>query len=220
MTWAVWILVNGMAHADPPPWIPPQMVPTLNERLSGAAWKEAFERRRSELPPKPEPSRIPPPFSLKIIAVYPGTQAEKLGLKVGDCILRFENRPVISVMAFVSLRQMAAGKLSLWSADKGPFEINLTSDKMGIQLEEQWLPEAAYLSSAETNALWDDLLRVAAASRERDESVTETALFHANRLGYRGWLTANLMAQSAHAHLRHEEALAWGWRAIDSTPPE
>lgn len=198
-------------------WTPPSVRPTPKERLTGAPWKNRLEaalKGRSQA----ERDMKVPAFGLQVIEVFTGGQAEQLGVKIGDRLLRFNGKPILGSEAYQIARAMAPGKLEVWSS--GLREIELKEGSFGANWKAVWQSESAYLQSTDRDARWDDFVLAACLAWVKDEEVAETALFHAQAAGYRGWITPAVMTRLCHENGRHAEAMDFGWAAGDETPAE
>jgi hypothetical protein len=207
----------------PPPllatWPPPAPPVAPVEWLRGDAWTKRYREYLDALPAPPAPDDRPA-FGVELLHVFDGSEAQRLGMTTGDLIVSLDGRPVLGMWAFSAAWMHRAATLEVWSPGRGRRTVQVGAGRLGVWFNNRWQPEAEYLHSSDRNAAWDDYLRVASAAWNDDEALAETALNHAARAGYRGWLLPALMMRICADNGRLEEAVAWGWGLQETAPDD
>jgi len=193
-------------------------MPALRECITGEEWRRRLAGLQAEASLAKLEADSRPEFSLRVLRVLPKGQADSLGIELGDLIVTFDGKPVLGVPEFGLMRTDQGGALGLWSPRRGAYEVRQTAARLGVSYDESWIPALAYVRSAERDAKWDALVSAAAAGWVRDEEAAETALYHAHRAGYRGWLTPAIMTMMSLHHGRPAECMTWAWLAKETTP--
>jgi hypothetical protein len=198
---------------------PSKTMPEPRELLKGNDWSSQYEAARQKLSALEHEKDMPPVFSLRITNVIPRSQADKKGMKQGDCIVTFDGEPVRGASAVSYQRKNGATRVGVWSPGGKSRILDFEPGMMGVSYMDYWRPELAYLRGAERDKAWDDLLLVAALAFETNPPLAETALHHARKAGYRGWLLPALMTVISGESSRPDLAVAYGY-PIRSTVPE
>lgn len=194
-------------------WRPGSSLPGPRELLRNGDWERRFGGASNLVRALNPEAWTGPVFSLRITEVGPGSQAGRLGIRVGDRLTEFEGEPILGVAAFSARRADHPGMLGAWSESGGRRSFGIPAGRLGIAFEEDWRPDVAHARSADRDPKWDALVFAACAVRGSDPELAETALHRAAKAGYGGWLLPALMAVIAHEQLRHDEALDYAWAA-------
>jgi len=200
-------------------WQAPEEMPTPSEVLTGEDWARRWEEVRSRMDLTSRERSSEPEIGLRILQVVGGLQADQGGVKVGDNLVEFDGKPVRSVPGFDEVRGERGGTLSAWSPDLGRYSLKIKPGRIGIDFRLEWHPVMAYVRSRSRNPKWDAFVAGAAvAFQSGDLEIAETALHHASRAGYRGWVGALILARTHLVRGRPVDALNCGWFAREEVP--
>jgi hypothetical protein len=192
-------------------------MPKPRELLKGEVWSSRYAAALKKISRVELEKDMGPVFSLSVIYVVRNLQADQNGLKKGDCIAAFDGVPVRGISAVPFQRRGGRNRVEVWSGNEKK-TVTFEPGAMGLSFTERWCPELAYLRGNERNAAWDDLLLVAAWEYATDPELAETALFHAHKAGYKGWMLPALMAVVSAWGNRPDLALAYGYLSYSTTP--
>jgi hypothetical protein len=201
---------------DPMSWRPPTSIPVARERYPAVRYAPLASAARSKI--NLDALRVPgrPVGGAIVQEVFPSGQAAGLGIRVGDVLESVDGIPLGSHGDDEDLnatRTANAQQLAFWSPVGGHKHITIQPGKLGLRYDSGWRIADSYARSPDRDPKWDDYMLVAASTLKTDPELAETALFHAQRSGYRGLLLAPLGARIAYAQGRFEDTLAWGWPA-------
>jgi hypothetical protein len=215
---------SGTPRSIPPmslkAWIPPSAMPEPRELLKGEEWTKRWSEAKAGVDLKTLEKDSCPAYSLTLTQVVAGMQADLAGVKVGDRMVSFDGKPVLS-LASLNARQLDQRcRFKLWSPARGSYEMESRPGKLGVSLGPVWLPALAYVRSIERDAKWDEYVVAAAMNDRAQGDLAETALYHAFRAGYRGWLLPVLMARISYDHGRPLESMNYSWNSKGLVPED
>ncbi len=152
-----------------------------------------------------------------IVAVAPGQQGSRLGLRPGDIITRLDGRIVPCDQAFMDRRKAGPQTVTVWSEGSGERDVALAPGRIGINSGDTWDERLAYLRSPGRDPAADlDLLLAydAIECQPCDVRLCETALARSAKASGATWPWLRVACQLELAQGRFDDALRWGRLAL------
>jgi hypothetical protein len=184
------VVVKTPVAYDPMVLLEPQSQPAFRQMLKMEEFDKRFEAARGKLPAVEELEKNPgPAFGLEVEKIVSGSQAEELGLVVGDVIVGLDGKGVWTDAQFAQMRMNEVQELSVIRPGQGKARsVKLKAGPLGIVGRTYSHPELAYMRGEKRSKRWDDLVRVALATCSSDPILAEMAMSAAIRRDYpQGW---------------------------------
>ena len=156
-----------------------------------------------------------PAVGMRCFGIFPNTQAERAGMKVGDIATRLDQQVLwSSTIPRTEERQT----LEYYSAAADRvLTTEIEPRAIGINPTPHWRPELLYLHGTTRSPKWDRDVLVGIVARERDPDLAETAWHRAVAAGYEpDEQSAMAGATIALAQNRPDAAADFAWPALQS----
>src|SRR5271170_4562157 len=182
------LAMPGADVVDPMAWSAPASLPAIASTMPEADFqaRSAALLAPVDLPALTASSR--PATGLKLIAVAPGAQAQRLGLAVGDLLSAIDGHALHFIQDMPAGRNSEAVQtLDVWSASAVLRHVQLEPGRIGISYISVWYPEIGYLHDGPGRSkAWDREMTAAALAVRSDPALTLAALARAQHAGYAG----------------------------------
>ena len=195
-------------------------MPLPENHFSDEKWERRFAAAKEKLNLAALEADTRPAFSLRVVHVLAVSEAAAKGVKEGDLITAVNGVQVRGIDGMFLRRIGRQEPVDVWSPSEGLRRIRFDDMTMGVCYEEHWLPELSYTRSKDRDSAWDTMVLVACRTWQKDARLAETALHHAYKAGYRGWLLPALMVAMTTETGRADLALAYGYSAYRNMPEE
>ena len=193
-----------------PAWEISKEAPAFRERMDN----ETYGKRSKEALARVRESKRYPPRGLRIVEVTPGTQAERLGIKVNDVMLLFDGMYSWD-SANVTKERDGPVQMVLVSSDGTSRNLTIQPGLIGIRWKrfarDDFDPAAVNVPKDQR---WDSYIEVARNLPPQQDDLIEAALFRAKRSGCPPEGLYGLGAEVALNGLRFDDALAFSWLAL------
>lgn len=200
------------SQADPIEWRKPDKAAEFREVLKGNDYTLAFKQAASKIDIAALEKADQPIAGQRVLAVLPGTQAARIGLKVGDLVTMLDGAQVWEHF----LRSPDQPQMMTF-VDKAGTRRNaqIQPGMIGINARFQWQAEFEYLRGRARNPRWDKEVLVGILMRSSNPDLAETALHHAVHAG----LTPDQLIDGVGAEIaleqgRNDAALDFVWSAL------
>jgi len=200
------------ASVDPIEWNKPLRAAEFREVLKGDDYKLPFEKAAAAIDVHAMEKDNQPVAGMRILAVSPGTPAEKIGLKVGDMVTRLHGAQVWDVLRRSPDQPQT---MTYVTKDGTSHDAQIQPGLVGFNTRFQWQPEFEYLRGKARGAKWDKQTLVGILLRNTNPDLAETALHHAVADG----LTPDSLIDGVGAEIaleqgRNDVALDFVWGAL------
>jgi len=210
---------------DPVSWQPPKERPAFREALKGPEYQDRFKAALARIDKAALEKSKEPAWGVKVFKVEKDSQAETIGLRVGDYLTAFGRAKVRFTLSFTWMldrfkaKETEPRKLEWQTAGGEPRSGTIRPEMVGISFGDCWRPEMRYLRGAQRKARWEDQVLVAGTVWERDPDLAETAWFQALAAGYRpDFLSDASGALLALRQERHAQSLDFAHFALAVEP--
>jgi hypothetical protein len=208
LAWAGLSRGEETAAIDPAIFVMPRKAPVFRKLTEAAEWDRQFAKAFSDLG---NLDRLKdsehPSAGIRIDRVDEGTQAEAIGLKVGDIIREIDRQPV-GQKEFRTFREDHDQQMTLVGTDGMAREVTIRPGTVGFNGRPVVRPELVYLRQGARSVKWDAYAAVGAARCIDDPKLAETAWHMAMKAGYvEDWLSDYCGAQIAWRQGRSQEAV-------------
>ncbi len=211
--------LSAAEPSDPMAWHAPAALPAIASNMSDADYQARAAAILAGVDAAALTASSKPAAGLELITVFPGTQAQRLGMAVGDVVTAMGGHTLRFQQDLPAHLKPVAQALELWSASGGPKQVTLEPGRIGISYKAAWYPEIGFLHDAQgRSAAWDREMVVAALSVHRDPALTLAALARAQHAGYAGIYLLPLRACACAPLGRFAEALAAGEAGFEKLP--
>ncbi len=210
---------KAAAPADRNNRIAPSARPVFREVLKGDVYPQRLKGaldKIGELPTRP--SRVPP-LGRRILSVRADSSASKLGLQLGDVLIRLDGERLGGDgLALTGEKQ----ELEYYAAQADSVKtVRVETDWLGVHLDVHWHPEQLYLKRTDRVEARDRDVLVGLLARSLDPDLAETAWFRAIAAGYQpDSLSDQAGAEIALLQNRPEVAAEFAWFVEKSWKPE
>jgi hypothetical protein len=209
------------AQIDPFAWTPATTPAPFTELLAEADYAKrlAYWRPRVDLAALRASTK--PSAGLEVIAVQAGGPAEQLGIKLGDVLTTFNQKPLRYAHDYAVLRGARGGPLETWSPTDGIRTVTIPAPPARLQYTFNgpfWYPELGYLRAGACSDRWDVEAVAACLAFRQDPEFAVSALARVQATGYRGsYLQAVQLCANTYRGF-YRDALTGGLEAVAALP--
>lgn len=170
---------------DPIEWNQPAQRPAFRSRLSGEEFTKRFESALDEIGSIDAlvDSKLPP-SGLRLTKVLPDSQAEALGLSVGDIVRRIDDQYLWTHYQSWP-RTEEPQQLHYVSRNGEARSVRIQPGRVGVNGLGVWKPELLYIRGKGRSEKWDRDVLVGIVKRWTDPELAETCWRRAIDAGYR-----------------------------------
>lgn len=205
---------------DPLILVEPADRPALREVVAGDEFDQRYAEAVAGIGDWSEWNQSQAPvLGMRITGVFPNAAVEG-AVHVGDVFERVDDQ-LLWCDGLPKAREGSSRRLQYYSAsDNAMRQMDVDSEKFGVNLGPYWQPEYVYLRGQHRNPDWDELALVAVLNRGADPDLAETALARAVAEGLpRDSWTAQVGAEIALMQNRPEVASDFAWFAERDLDP-
>ena len=206
-------------RVDPMLWKAPEGQPKISPRvpLDRSALNSALARLGFLL----EGREKLPEHGIEIISIVPASQAETLGLALGDLVLKIDGKPVLLATDFNRLRTDKPQMVSIYSKGTGAKEIEIQPGKFGAELRVFNRDNPMGFTGNWSDPRWADEVRIASFLVEGSPELAEAALAKAVAAGMEQNAAVNrFIAQLNINNYRYDEAMTFAYATLQQAPDD